>query len=941
MRRWTGIAGWGSALLLFLGLAAGEGWAQFYRFGKNKVQFAEFQWQKLETPHFDLYFFVGEEELAGYAAQMAEEGYTRLQREMGHGVQHRVPLILYSSPIYFAQTNVIPDLLPEGVEGFTEFFKGRVVLPLNGSFPEFERVLHHELVHVFTLDRIRQVRRRHGIYDAQPPPLWFSEGLAEYWSGEPSSFADMVIRDALFSGHLVPIGQMEEIEGTFLMYKEGESICRYLADTYGQDIFELLFDNWWRGQDFGQIFAAVTGDSLGKLDRDWQYELRKRFLPAIAQGDLPAQMARPLTRIGFNLKPEVIPTSDSAEFVFFRNHRGYTHIARGRLTGGEPEVVVEGERSPRFESLHPLSTRLGVSADGRYLAFAAQHRGSDHLYVWDLTAGRVVRDLAFDEIIAIASPSWSPDGRSLVFSGANRGGIVDLYRVDLEGGALTALTRDLYHDRDPDWSPDGRWIAFSSDRWKGGIEGWYNLFLCPAEGGQIQVLTQGRHHDLHPSWSPDGRQVAFSSDREAAFDLYALRLEEDSQGRLIRGPVRRLTRVLTGLFDPVWLPDRRGLLCSGFQEGGFQIYQVELPADSLLAEERGEPLSPVAEEGWRPASLADSGSLLEKKYERRLSLDIVQSQISQDPELGTSGGIQVALSDVLGDDQYYFVLSHIAGSETGFADGLNLALIRLHQGQRVNLAWGLFRLNDRFTSRFGRFVREQRAGGYLELSYPFSIYDRLETRLSLRHADIDRQFEGRKLKGWLATNFVSYTHDSSLWIPTGPLEGRRYSLGLGQTVDFKSSRRFNVTLFGDYRHYFRLSRRSGLALRFMAWRSQGDVPEFFSLGGSWTLRGYPWRSIWGHKLLLINQELRFPLLDRLVVGFPFGDIDFRALRGALFVDAGNAWSESFGEWKGSIGAGVRLALGGVFVFRLDGARRTDFKSLDNDTRWEFFFGWDF
>ena len=101
------------------------------------------------------------------------------------------------------------------------------------------------------------------------------------------------------------------------------------------------------------------------------------------------------------------------------------------------------------------------------------------------------------------------------------------------------------------------------------------------------------------------------------------------------------------------------------------------------------------------------------------------------------------------------------------------------------------------------------------------------------------------------------------------------------------------------------------------------------------------RSIWGNKALLFNNELRFPLLDRLVIGLPLGSIDLSAFRGALFVDAGNAWTDEFGGWKGSLGAGVRLALGGIFVFRLDAARRTDFKGLGNDTHWDFFFGWDF
>ena len=253
----------------------------------------------------------------------------------------------------------------------------------------------------------------------------------------------------------------------------------------------------------------------------------------------------------------------------------------------------------------------------------------------------------------------------------------------------------------------------------------------------------------------------------------------------------------------------------------------------------------------------------------------------------------------------------------------------------------MFRLNDRFTSTFGRFVREKRTGGYLELSYPFSMHNRIETRLTVRHSDIDREFEGRLLKAWLMSNHVSFTHDSSFWIPTGPLEGTRFSFGVGQNVDFKSSSRFNLTVFGDYRHYLRLGQRSTFAVRYMGRHSRGDVPEFFSLGGSWTLRGYPWRSIWGRNLVLANHELRFPLLDRLVVAFPFGSLDFSAFRGALFVDAGNAWNDRFGDWKGSLGAGTRMALGGVFVFRLDASRRTDFNSVDNQTRWDFFFGWDF
>ena len=961
-----------SGLLLagILLLGHGESAGQLYRFGKNKVQFAEFEWQKMETPNFEVYFFAEEEELAGYAAQMAEKAYSDLERKFGYPVKRRVPIVVYSSHVYFQQTNIIPNLLPEGVAGFTEFLKGRVALPLSGSLPHFERVLHHELVHVFTFDRLLRVLEHHDAAKEAPMPLWFSEGLAEYWSGEMDSYGEMIIRDALFSRRLVSIAQMHHIYGTFQMYKEGQSICAYMAASYGEDVFELMFENWWRADTFAEIFQITTGATLAELDRDWQYSIRKRYLPDISAADPPSQFAEALTQVGFNIKPVLRPvdstTSDSTEtdggvdVLFFRNNKGYTRIARKAVTpgtgAGKVEIVVEGERSPKFESLHPLDTKMAVSTDGRWLAFSAQHIGRDHLFIWDLEQGKERRQLTFEEVVAINSPSWSPDGQSLVFSGAGKGGMTDLYSVVVATGELRPLTADIYHDRDPDWSPDGASIAFASDRWVGGRSGRYNLFVYDLETAKVRPLTRGDHNDLQPDWSADGRRLAFTSDRDAMYDLYAVHLDRLSEGKI---RTDRLTHSLTGVFDPVWMPDGEALLFSGFEKRRFQIYRLETaddtsapvadadavadePAPGAADSSRYVDLPPDVAQLWKLEGMHSRSLIAKRAYKRRMSLDIAQSQIAQDAEFGTSGGIQVGLSDLLGNNQYYFVLSHISGSETGFFDGLNLALTRLHLGRQLNVAWGLFRLNDRFTGRFGRFVREKRTGAFLEFSYPFSMFKRLETRFSMRRSEIDREFEGQNLRGWLMANSVSYTHDASLWIPTGPLEGTRYSLGMSQTVDFKSSRRFNFTLFGDYRHYHRLSRRSSWAVRLMGRRSKGDVPEFFSLGGSWTLRGYPWRSIWGSKLVMLNNELRFPLLDRLIVGLPFGNIDLSSFRGALFVDAGNAWNDEFDEWKGSIGMGTRMALGGVFVFRLDASRRTpDFKSIENNTNWEFFFGWDF
>ena len=52
------------------------------------------------------------------------------------------------------------------------------------------------------------------------------------------------------------------------------------------------------------------------------------------------------------------------------------------------------------------------------------------------------------------SPTWSPDGGRLVFSGTN-GGITDLYMINADGSRFVQLTDDRFGDMQPQLSPDG------------------------------------------------------------------------------------------------------------------------------------------------------------------------------------------------------------------------------------------------------------------------------------------------------------------------------------------------------------------------------------------------------------------------------------------------------------------------------------------------------
>ena len=227
------------------------------------------------------------------------------------------------------------------------------------------------------------------------------------------------------------------------------------------------------------------------------------------------------------------------------------------------------------------------------------------------------------------------------------------------------------------------------------------------------------------------------------------------------------------------------------------------------------------------------------------------------------------------------------------------------------------------------------------VSYPLSKFKRVDASFFLRQSDRDVYIQNRERKALLSTNYISWVLDTSIWDFVGPIDGTRFNFTLGLTMNLNKGQAYNKLILCDFRKYIRLKKNSCYAIRVMGFTSAGKEPQRLYLGGSWSLRGYDRRAFYGRHLILLNNELRYPLIDNLSIGFPFGKISFYAIRGALFFDAGNAWEDEFDQLYGSFGIGARISLGYVMVLRFDISRTTDFKKISKKTDFDFFFGWNF
>ena len=132
-------------------------------------------------------------------------------------------------------------------------------------------------------------------------------------------------------------------------------------------------------------------------------------------------------------------------------------------------------------------------------------------FVWDRTLRRPpTRD---------GAPSWSHDGRQIVYFSEQSNGKADLFVMNADGTNPRVVVATPEADEGaPAFSPDGKSLAFDTDR-----DGNFEIYLTDVDGNQSRRLTRHPGRDLSPAWSPDSSKIAFMSDRGGkGFDVHIM-----------------------------------------------------------------------------------------------------------------------------------------------------------------------------------------------------------------------------------------------------------------------------------------------------------------------------------------------------------------------------------------------------------------------------------
>ena len=213
-----------------------------------------------------------------------------------------------------------------------------------------------------------------------------------------------------------------------LVYDFAKKRRRVLSSYYGTNLGSDFFPS-------GKEFLIALPSKIGGLDI-FKYSLRRKRAFPILLGPKGA----------INVEPAIHPNGKT--IVFSSNRRGKIMLY---------EMNQYGDNIRQITFTGSYNSSPSFSPDGRYIAFSGYDKGRFDLFLMDMEMGRKIRRLTSyrrpnGRWANHESPSFSPDGRQIVFV-SDRSGRNQIYTIHIDGSNLKRLTFDKYNYKSPKWSP--------------------------------------------------------------------------------------------------------------------------------------------------------------------------------------------------------------------------------------------------------------------------------------------------------------------------------------------------------------------------------------------------------------------------------------------------------------------------------------------------------
>lgn len=276
------------------------------------------------------------------------------------------------------------------------------------------------------------------------------------------------------------------------------SRLRAQFDFRGRIIFQSDLDG------DSEIYC-LTAESLTRLtDNNWQDEYPRcspdgRRISFSANPEGKFQIFT-MNMDGTDIVQVTKSANNAAEQAWYPDGTriAFTQEAPGRHFSIWTQGLKGGAAQPLLPQFGGSNALPDFSPSEPLMGFTGKRLIGWDVFLYDLAAGQ------WRELVKgghSCRPRFSPDGRKIIYVSSEADGKGDVWMMNPDGSDKDRLTdRDETYDYFPSWSPDGKYVVFCSDSLGRLDRGHWSLYLLKVATRRVFPLFQSGHRDLFPEW---------------------------------------------------------------------------------------------------------------------------------------------------------------------------------------------------------------------------------------------------------------------------------------------------------------------------------------------------------------------------------------------------------------------------------------------------------
>lgn len=496
-------------------------------FGKNRIQFKQFDWKYLSSENFDVYYYDDRKRVAQESLQYLESEFDRITDLIGFYPYQKTKVFLYNSVIDLQQSNIGLNDAQFSSGGETEFIKPYVEVAHPGNIEEFKE----ELIFKFSDLMLNEMMFGGSLKDMFQNavllnlPDWFVDGASRYvakgWNEEMDDFVRQFIKSKKVNKALKLSGKESALIG--------QSIWNFIVEKYGKSSVNNILNYTRIIRNEEKSVLITLGVPFKQLMLEW-----KNYYSTMEQSVARSYVSpSDSNRFSPSHRKTVVFTTvkispDGKKIAYAENDRGKFRVIVKSLENGKETVILNGGNKVIKQDVDYRVPLLSW-ADANTLGVIGTKNGQYVFWLYDLlTKSKLPREL--DRFSNIRNFDFSGNGRLAVLS-ADFEGQNDLFLISSRRDRTRRLTNDLFDDLDPSFIPNSNTIVFSSNRSTDSLvnkvkdyaksTNRYNLFLFNLDTTTVQVarLTNTVGKDFKAK-AIDVDNVFYLSDQRGIINLF-------------------------------------------------------------------------------------------------------------------------------------------------------------------------------------------------------------------------------------------------------------------------------------------------------------------------------------------------------------------------------------------------------------------------------------